>query len=152
MYSLQHLTLLIRRSFSKLSAKQVSHLCHTRFALTFPPSQTAPSGAFVLFRANSSAVEHLVYTEAVGGSNPSSRTSFKEKLSLQNLRPLSRGATHDRRSGLPVRRKRSLSRTLSKSAAGRFPAEAEVAAPRARLRLNSNPSSLKKENRYQRVP
>lgn len=24
--------------------------------------------------ANSSAVEHLVYTEAVGGSNPSSRT------------------------------------------------------------------------------
>ena len=28
-------------------------------------------------RANSSAVEHLVYTEAVGGSNPSSRTIFQ---------------------------------------------------------------------------
>ena len=29
-------------------------------------------------RANSSAVEHLVYTEAVGGSNPSSRTFYGE--------------------------------------------------------------------------
>lgn len=32
--------------------------------------------------ANSSAVEHLVYTEAVGGSNPSSRTKFPRLFSF----------------------------------------------------------------------
>ncbi len=40
-----------------------------------------PMSAETQRRVNSSAVEHLVYTEAVGGSNPSSRTFLEEGLS-----------------------------------------------------------------------
>ena len=47
--------------------------------LLMEPTIPGRSNSIFIFRLNSSAVEHLVYTEAVGGSIPSSSIPTKEE-------------------------------------------------------------------------